>query len=483
MLSVLNLSVDDDVQKLRTFSELNHPPSFRYFTTRVFEDAIKTHVVTLMYSTYGYAHIDLDLQSGRHYLGVCVMPDYQGKGVGKRLIELILKLYTGDIYLTVDKENMRAILFYETYGFSRIQESQTTYTYKKHGMTLMEVSIGEAFDKLTILDIKMQKIQDPAKKVHCKREYDAVHANLGSHIVKHNRFYNWLKYINLRIWDLQDEMREGNRYSKKGFCDILDLNDMRFRVKKRINDLVNSSFQEQKGYSLKAGVFLTHLGLGDLINMNGAIRYAALMVDKLYVICKTRNSKNVKEMFSDDSAICIVECMDDDQDLKAVISGLPNITRNFFSGRLCGKHISTVPEDITVQFYDHLEFPREVKHEFAYFHSNSPLDAPSIPYIFTHSSSSYGTQLNFKNQWNINEILTIDPNHNAYAPGHIWHDLAERYINRPILSYLKVIENAQEIHVTDSSFYCLSCFIPIKATKKTCYDRLSGTILQHYRFK
>ena len=329
----------------------------------------------------------------------------------------------------------------------------------------------------------MEKIPDPAKNAHCKREYDAVQSNLGSHIVKHNRFYNWLKYINLRIWDLQDQMREGNRYSERGFRDILDLNDMRFRVKKRINDLVNSSFQEQKGYSLKSGVFLTHLGLGDLINMNGAIRYAALMVDKLYVICKSRNAKNVREMFSDDSAITIVECMDDDQDLKQVIYGLPNITRNFFSGRLCGKQISTTPGDITVEFYDHLEFPREVKHAFAYFHSNTPLDTPGIPYVFTHSSSSYGTQLPFKDKWNTNEILTIDPNHNAYEPGHKWYDLAERYINRPILSYLKVIENAQELHVTDSSFYCLSCFVPTKATKKICYERLSGTILRHYRFK
>lgn len=478
MLSVLDLSIDDDLKRLRTFSELDHPPSFRYFKNRVFEDAIKTHVVTLMYSTYGYAHVDLDAKSGRHYLGICVLPEYQGKGVGKRLLNLLLKLYTGDIYLTVDKDNARAISLYETYEFVRIQESETTYTYKKPGMTLMEVSVGEAFDKLTILDIKMQKIRDPVKKAHCKREYDAVSAVVG---LKHARFYNWLKYINLRIWDLQDEMREGNRYSEKGFRDILDLNDMRFRVKKRINDLVNSSFQEQKGYSSKAGLFLTHLGLGDLINMNGAIRFAALMVDKLYVICKSRNIKNVKEMFSDDPSITIVECADDDSNVREVVSRLPNITRTFLSGVWGGKHVDTTT-DITLQSYDHLGFPREVKQAFAYLHSNSPLDPPDIPYVFTHSSSSYGTQLNFGSRLNTDEILTIDPNHNVYAPGHKWHDLAQRYINLPILSYLKVIENAQEIHVSDSSFYCLSCFVPSRATKKVCYDRSSGAVLRQYRF-
>ena len=478
MLSVLDLSIDDDLQRLRTFSELDHPPSFRYFKNRVFEDAIKTHVVTLMYSTYGYAHVDLDVKSGRHYLGICILPEYQGNGAGKRLLNLLLKLYTGDIYLTVDKDNARAITLYDTYEFVRIQESETTYTYKKHGMTSMEVSIGEAFDKLTILDIKMQKIRDPAKKAHCKREYDAISAAVG---LKHARFYNWLKYINLRIWDLQDEMREGNMYSEKGFRDILDLNDMRFRVKKRINDLVNSSFQEQKGYSSKSGLFLTHLGLGDLINMNGAIRFASLMVDNLYVICKSRNVKNVKEMFSDDPAITIVECADDDSNVQQVVSRLPNITRTFLSVVWGSKYVDT-STDITLQFYDHLGFPREVKQAFAYFHSDNLLNPPGIPYIFIHSSSSYGTQLNFGSRWNTDEILTIDPNHNVYVPGHKWYDLAQRYINFPILSYLKVIENAKEIHVSDSSFYCLSCFVSSKATKKVCYDRATGNILQQYVF-
>jgi len=94
----------------------------------------------------------------------------------------------------------------------------------------------------------------------------------------------------------------------------------------------------------------------------------------------------------------------------------------------------------------------------------------------THSSSSTtcGKILDFKDKWNTDHILTIDPNNNIYPPGHKWHALAEGYITHPILCYVKLIENASEIHVTDSSFYCFASLLSTKATKKVCYDRHSG---------
>ena len=103
MINILDLNVDRDIRLLKAFSELEHPPSFRYFKKRVFEHAIQTHVITILYSTYGYAHIDKDSNTGRNYLGICVLAEHQGKGVGKKLIETLFKLFTGEIYLTVDK--------------------------------------------------------------------------------------------------------------------------------------------------------------------------------------------------------------------------------------------------------------------------------------------------------------------------------------------------------------------------------------------
>lgn len=499
MIDVLDLTSEQDVQKLREFSLLDHPETFRYFKNRNFEDAIKTHVVTIMYSTFGYAHIDRDSKSGRYYLGICVMPEKQGNGIGKKLLNMIFKLHKGDTYLTVDKTNIPAISLYEKYRFVRIDESETSYTYKRSKQLLLEVSVGEAIDKLTILDIKLEKITNIDKKAQCQKEFDAINVELSEYVDKVSRFYKWLRYINLQIWNLQDEMREKNIYSNEAFNKILDLNDMRFRVKKRINAVFDTSFQEQKGYSNKTGIFLTHLGLGDLINMNGAIRYAALMVDKLYVICKNRNCKNVTEMFSDDPTIQVTECRDDDSDVNDIISNkrlvkkstIPgiksiyhpyfneNITHKFLSGCWAGRQNY---DSIPGVFYDDLKFAREIKHIFSYFNSNTPLSIPDIPYIFTHSSSSEGGDLKFNTKWNVDEILTIDPNKNYYDVDHKWHSLANECLNKPLLSYVNLIQNAKEIHVTDSSFYCLACFVPLKADRRICYNRHSGAVASQYNF-
>ena len=364
MINILDLTIEHDIQLLKAFSELEHPPFFRYFKKRIFETCIQTHVITLLYSTYGYAHIDKDANTGRHYLGICVLPEYQGNGVGKKLIETLFKLFTGEVYLTVDKENVRTILLYEKYGFKCIGETAKTYEYRKSESFLVDVSVGEGVDKLTILDIKIDRLTNQYKKNQCKIEYDSLWSRLNTVVSKYSHLYKWLKYINIRIWNLQDEIRENNKYSEKGFRDILDLNDMRFRVKKIINSAFESSFQEQKGYSTKTGVFLSNFGLEHLINMNGAIRYAALMVDKLYVMCKTQDCNSAKGMFSDNPSISIVECKDDGTALQ-VVSELTDITHSFLSGIWIGNY-----EEIDDQFYDQLGFPREIKTEFAYFHSS-----------------------------------------------------------------------------------------------------------------
>jgi len=482
MIEILDLSNETDIKKLKDFSMLDHPSTFRYFKNRVFEEAIKTHSVTLLYSAYGYAHIDKDIESGRYYLGICVMPEYQGKGIGTKLIEFLLKLHTDELYLSVDKTNTSAIRLYEKYQFKRIDETDKSYLYKLQKSLVLDVSIGEAIDKLTILDIKLEKINDSNKKEHCQKEYNSIHTSLKNYLDSCSRFYTWLKYINLQIWNLQDEMREKNNYSKETFHKILDLNDMRFRVKKRINSMFDSSLQEQKGYSNKNGIFLTHLGMGDLINMNGAIRYASLMVDTLYVISKKCNAKNVREMLADDTSIFIVECKNDDSDILSNINFIKssvNITHTFNSGFHCGRNtFNNIPFD----FYDDLHFSWDIKNIFAHFNTYCRLPVPSIPYIFTHTSSSNGTT-NIKYTWNKDDILTIDPNKNMYDPSHTWYNLAEIYLNKPIFSYFDVIKNAKEIHVTDSSFYCLSTFTNPIATIKLCYDRTTGAILSKYKFQ
>ena len=128
----------------------------------------------------------------------------------------------------------------------------------------LPTSIGEAIDKLTILDIKLERITDIAKKADVQREHDALlkHSELTDFIQTHADLYNTMKKANAIIWDMMDVLRTNistDEYLKT--CkDCIEFNDIRFRIKARINQASNSDLREQKSY--KTTVFkLAIIGL------------------------------------------------------------------------------------------------------------------------------------------------------------------------------------------------------------------------------
>jgi ribosomal protein S18 acetylase RimI-like enzyme len=129
MISALDLTKSDDINRLKQFSQVDHPSTFRYFKNRIFEEAIKSHKLTVLYQRegkdVGYAHIDIDRVSGRAYFGICVMPTYQSLGIGKLLTQYILQQYTDTIFLTVDNANTPAINLYKQNGFVLVESFDT----------------------------------------------------------------------------------------------------------------------------------------------------------------------------------------------------------------------------------------------------------------------------------------------------------------------------------------------------------------------
>ena len=110
----------------------------------------------------------------------------------------------------------------------------------------LDVSIGEALDKLSILQIKCENIKDE-RVIYCKHEHDSLYPILKEYIDKFPSQYNLLLDINKQIWNLQNEFRSDE--CKSYLCaDILNKNDIRFKIKNDINNLTNSVFREQKGY-------------------------------------------------------------------------------------------------------------------------------------------------------------------------------------------------------------------------------------------
>ena len=361
----------------------------------------------------------------------------------------------------------------------------------------LPVSIGEALDKLTILDIKMKKITDE-RKSDIKKEYLILNSKLDKYKKKYRFFYNILMNINENIWDMQDLFRETNNDEKKNeLCvKIINENDNRFRVKKKINNLSNSELKEQKGYIPKTGFVLSHLGLGDNITFIGAVRYLSTCYDKVIVVCKNKYAINVKSFYSDDPDIEIFPINDNLISSSIIINQFkekyknqldPNNLDLYLSGcHLINKkshpHINSIP------FNFYIDCNINYKYFWEYFYITECKESKNLfnnlntNYVFIHNTASTGevfTTNNIEKTFNIdrNNTLIINPNKNIYNQEHKFYKLAQLFINLPLIYYIDTIKNADKLFLTDSSFFCLSLNLNIKT--KYCYYYSRGDSYNH----
>jgi len=119
----------------------------------------------------------------------------------------------------------------------------------------IEVSIGEVVDKITILQIKKEKIKDKTKLKYIKEELNILQNTLKTeNILVPENLIDELRDINQQLWDAEDVIRECEKNDNfdDSFvkCARLDaiLNDKRFLVKNKINNHFDSLVKEQKSY-------------------------------------------------------------------------------------------------------------------------------------------------------------------------------------------------------------------------------------------
>lgn len=123
-------------------------------------------------------------------------------------------------------------------------------------MIEIPVSIGEVIDKITILEIKKEKIQDDVKLKNINNELDILRSKINSIKITEEIFYltDQLKTINYLLWEVEDRLRifeEKNTFDNEFISDarlVYKLNDQRFFLKKKINILTQSSIVEEKSY-------------------------------------------------------------------------------------------------------------------------------------------------------------------------------------------------------------------------------------------
>jgi hypothetical protein len=119
----------------------------------------------------------------------------------------------------------------------------------------VEVAIGEIFDKITILDIKLERISDESRLSYVQGEKDVLEEALKLEGVEiDSELYQELRDINMKIWDTEAGFRE--KEAEQEFDDEFvqfarlnaRYNDERFLIKKRINEYYDSPVREQKSY-------------------------------------------------------------------------------------------------------------------------------------------------------------------------------------------------------------------------------------------
>jgi len=122
---------------------------------------------------------------------------------------------------------------------------------------LVEVSVGELLDKISILEIKKEKIKDPEKLKFIIDEYQILQEQYKVNVkndIELNQLYESLKIINSRLWTIEDDKRrcEKEKDFSENFIklsrDVHLLNDERAKIKLKINNHTGSKIKEIKEY-------------------------------------------------------------------------------------------------------------------------------------------------------------------------------------------------------------------------------------------
>ncbi len=123
---------------------------------------------------------------------------------------------------------------------------------------LVEVSVGELLDKITILEIKKKKIKNIEKLNLINDEYNILKEQLNKNVksdTKINELFDSLKQINERLWLIEDDKRMCEKKSDFGekfvklSRDVHFLNDERSKIKLEINIYTGSKIKEIKQYT------------------------------------------------------------------------------------------------------------------------------------------------------------------------------------------------------------------------------------------
>jgi hypothetical protein len=214
-------------------------------------------------------------------------------------------------------------------------------------------------------------------------------------------------------------------------------------------------------------MLLINYGLGDLINMAGAIRYYS-QTYKVTITCDKKNLSNAYILFDDLNDLSFLVT----NELTIIyVNDLSYYFNDYQEIKVTGCHdIKFNLTNIPYSFYQTLKLDTNIMRKYFVvkkIQNNNFIKIKDYKYIFIHNQAS-----NYNGNINLNtDKLIICPDKNYYESNSEKYELAQLFLNLPFFEYIDIIENADEIHVVDSSFFCISLQLNLTAIIKCCYFR------------
>jgi hypothetical protein len=331
---------------------------------------------------------------------------------------------------------------------------------------LVPSSYGEALDRLTILEIKLESIQD-TRRIDVQREYASLYSLVKDAIDKDKFHYEKLLEANRTMWKIQDELHSKAGEPNREFVLMKQLaheNQRRFRLKRTINENVGSLYKEQKGYKGKRAFVCGHQGMGDQFFISGAVRYLATVFDEVCVVVKKQYETNLRDLYSNESSVTFF-LIEADSDVSprfgAARDAYERATEGYDTVYMLGYHGSGNVEDFPHCFYRDLGMdPAYMKTWFNVPKKNVAeveqlIDTYSrIRFVHPKASDAVAPI-----RVNLLDSLVINPSENMYAESHPWHAVAQAWVGRPILDYAYLMMYIQECLLVDSSFFCMALLL------------------------
>jgi len=243
-----------------------------------------------------------------------------------------------------------------------------------------------------------------------------------------------------------------------------------------------------------------HLGLGDIIMMNGGIRYLRTKYDYVLVVCLDKFVHNFENIYRDDNNIkpyIINEDLNPQKKKNEFISIIHQMEKDKYEILLGGRYKHRKEKgwsfiyDYPLSMYDDMNIPNNVFYD--YFKIHIPQESEDLynailiitnNYIFVHQSAGRGgdnSKYNFIEKYNIdiNETLVIDPDNNLYEKGDKFYELCDKFIKLPLNYYYHIMKNSNKLYLIDSCYHAMAMHIDNPNIEKYYFLRSD----QNYPYK